>query len=159
MHGNAASCPKCGSLAALEDGRYDFRKQALRILAEADITKKQAKQFTRKIEKAANLNSLPKSVAPINPALEQVAELAIQQNNPRLALSQIGHILFFIAGAAVSNIVNADELWDRYWKGELFENHQTGSSESKQNLADEAERNTPDEGKNKSSDDWNTTDV
>jgi hypothetical protein len=116
------NCNRCGNQIHVKSAHYEFEKRIVQILAEAQITKKQAKRFARKVKTAKNINSLPASAATINKKLEAATELALKQPNPKSALTITATVAVFLASMA-GGVLAADDLYDRYMRGELFETH------------------------------------
>lgn len=65
----------------------------------------------------------------INHRLTDVTRLAKAEKDPWSAVKKAAAIALFMAGMA-GGLVAADEIWDKYHRGELFEQHNPEASSS-----------------------------
>ena len=159
LEGVTVECPRCFKSVPIENGRYEFNAKALKLLIEAKLTKKQVKRFSRQVEKAANLNSIPLNAATINPLLEVAATMALREPNPKSALKQIVEIATLVTMIG-GGVVTADILWDRLHNGELFELHSLNEiPEVKPDSDQNTDEKAPDRATRKSFEEWKPIDV
>lgn len=118
------TCVKCNQPVYVLRADYDFQRVAFNLLFDAGITRQQARQFKRLVDKEHDLDWIVRRSALIDPRLEQVTKIAKKEPNPRSALRKLVHIAAYIASFAIATqqiITGADDLWDRYRDSELFE--------------------------------------
>lgn len=128
-------CAKCGNQVAVADASYSFQRVAFNLLYDADITRQQARQFARLVEKSNDIDWLVERSAQINPKLEQVAKIAKKEKEPLSAFKAISLLAVFLAGTP-GFLDTADDLWDKYREGKLFER---GASEDAHDIQDNAQ--------------------
>ena len=129
MSQNIAPCPKCKIAAPIEDGFFDFAEKAFETLKPAGLTRQQVRRYALKASKASSLDDLIFQSRFINEALSEITKEAKQQPNPRSAVqsvTEIAKMILLVFGSAAAfgaGLITFDDVWDRYQKGEFFENH------------------------------------
>lgn len=136
-------CLKCGRQIRVDSAFYQFFSQTVDILKDAKLTRQQVRRFERATKKDPEASILVETAGRINPQLAEATKLAQKQPNPKSAIATIIAIskIVLALGSSITafgaGVITADEVWDRWNKGELFENHSSPSSEQVQKGLDE----------------------
>lgn len=143
------TCVKCSQPVYVARADYDFQRVAFNLLFDAGITRQQARLFARLVEKSSDLDWLVERSAQINPKLEQVAKIARKEKEPRSAFKLLSRVALFVAGLATFTLA-ADDLWDRWQDGELFQHGASQNAEDvEQNSKGDANNASPQESPDK----------
>lgn len=146
----SVSCPNCGEAARIIDGTYDFFIKTYETLKDANLTKKQLQRFERKVKKNKDPASLEVSASAINPVLGRAVAAASKEANPKGAIQVVTKLAWIIGMAgggflgAMEGVVTADELYDRWRDGELFESRPLNAQEAREEPTKKTDPKTAD---------------
>jgi hypothetical protein len=137
------ACPTCRRKVYVQNASYEFKRKVIDKLSDAQLSRQQARRFARKVNKTKDLDNLEFESQFINPHLAEITRLAKNEKDPISAIKTAAEIAIFLV-TMMGGVYTADELWDKYHKGELFERHAPiqPSSEDSDGVENDTENET-----------------